>query len=218
MSKVLLAAAAIISLLLIANTLVSGPMLPLRRVIAQTTNNTNTTTKTPPQTSIMATTTKKEGNFLTYTNYAYGINIMYPADWKIGEHPYANVFVVDFMSILKNNSAIFPATITLSVESLKHNTTLNAFTIATLDKAKQSLPDFKLIESNDTALAGNPAYRIVYTFTSSDPSVQLHFQSMNVWTIKNSKIYTISYTGAISQYVSYFPILKNMMNSFKILK
>jgi eukaryotic-like serine/threonine-protein kinase len=217
MSKVLLAAAAIISLLLIANTLVSSPQLPLRRVIAQTTNNTNTTTKTPPQTSIMATT-KKEGNFLTYTNYAYGINIMYPADWKIGEHPYANVFVVDFMSILKNNSAIFPATITLSVESLKHNTTLNAFTIATLDKAKQSLPDFKLIESNDTALAGNRAHRIVYTFTSSDPSVQLHFQSMNTWTIKNSKIYTISYTGATSQYVSYFPILKNMVNSFKILK
>jgi serine/threonine-protein kinase len=184
-----------------------------QEAIAQSTTTNNNMTISPFQSS---TTTR---NFLTYTNSNYGITIHYPSDWKIGEHVYTNRFVLNFTSTLKNNSDTFPATITVSVEPLKQNrTTLNEFTITTLDNAKQSLPNFQLIESNATTLASNPAHRIVYTFTSSDPSVQLHFQSMNIWTLKENKVYSISYTQARSQFNKYLPIIQNMIHSFDIIK
>jgi hypothetical protein len=119
---------------------------------------------------------------------------------------------------LKNISDTAPATVTLSVETVKQNTTLNGFTSATLDKAKQSLPGFQLIESNATTLAGTPAHKITYAFASTDPSVQLPFLSMNVWTIKQSKVYNISYTEAKSNYVKYLPIVQNIIDSFKFTK
>ena len=162
-----------------------------------------------------AATTSK---FLTYTNPNHGIKIQYPSNWTLGEHPYTDRFVVDFTPTLKNISDTAPATVTLSVETVKQNTTLNGFTVATLDKAKQSLPGFQIIESNTTTLAGNPAHKITYAFASTDPSVQLPFLSMNVWTIKHSKVYNISYTEAKSNYVKYLSTVQNIIDSFKLTK
>ena len=219
MSKVLLAYLTIIiviaSVSLIDNTMLLNFQQQQQEAIAQSTTTTNNNMTISPFQSSTATTR----NFLTYTNSNYGITIQYPSDWKIGEHIYTNRFVVNFTSTLKNNSDTFPATITVSVEPLKQNrTTLNEFTITTLDNAKQSLPNLQLIESNATTLASNPAHRIVYTFTSSDPSVQLHFQSMNIWTLKENKVYSISYTQARSQFNKYLPIIQNMIHSFDIIK
>jgi eukaryotic-like serine/threonine-protein kinase len=165
-----------------------------------------------PKAQNFAATTSK---LLIYTNPNHGIKIQYPINWTLGEHPYADRFLVDFTPALKNISDSAPATVTLSIETVKQNTTLNGFTIATLDKAKQSLPGFQIIESNATILAGNPAHRITYAFASTDPSIQLPFLSMNVWTIKHSKVYNISYTEAKPNYVKYLPIVQNIIDSFK---
>ena len=41
---------------------------------------------------------------------------------------------------------------------------------------------------------------------------------MNVWTIKQSKVYNILYTEAKSNYVKYLPIVQNIIDSFKFTK
>jgi serine/threonine-protein kinase len=165
-----------------------------------------------------AQTSVTTSNFLTYINHIYGIKIQYPADWRLGEHHYTNRFAVDFISTSKNNSDTAPATITLSVETLKQNKTLNGFTTGNLAKARQSLPGFQLIQSNATTLAGTPAHKIIYFFSSADPTIQLPFISMNVWTIKQSKVYSISYTEAKPQYVKYLPITQKMIDSLELIK
>jgi hypothetical protein len=67
-------------------------------------------------------------------------------------------------------------------------------------------------------LAGIPAHKIVYTFESADPAIQLPFKSMNVWTIKEGKTYNFSYTQTRSQYIKYLPVLEHMISSFKTIK
>ena len=157
-------------------------------------------------------------NFVVYTNPDHRIRIDYPSNWKLDEHPYANKFIAYISSILKNSSDVFPATITVSVETLKKNISLDNYTNANLAQAKQSLPRFQLIDSNATIMAGIPAHKIVYTFASPDPNVQVPFKSLNIWTIKHDKAYNISYTQTRSQYMKYLGVIEHMINSFRIIK
>jgi hypothetical protein len=182
-----------------------------QKAVAQgTVNSTNILSK-----DFNATTAN---NFLAYANSDHGIRIEYPANWKPNEHPYGDKFIVDFTSTLKNSSDVFPATITVSIETLKQIIPLDVYTNAIVAKAKQSLPGFQLIDSNATMLAGIPAHKIVYTFESADPAIQLPFKSMNVWTIKEGKTYNFSYTQTRSQYIKYLPVLGHMISSFKTIK
>jgi serine/threonine-protein kinase len=160
-------------------------------------------------------------DFVTYENPTYGIRIGYPADWQKTEHLNANRFWVDFISPFKNNPNTFPATVSVSVEGLNHNitATTNEYVSAILKNTKQSLSDFQIIESNpDANLTGTPAYKIVYSFLSQDPAVQAHFQSMNLWSVRDKKVYSISYTEAKSLYATYLPTVQKMTDSFEITK
>jgi eukaryotic-like serine/threonine-protein kinase len=162
--------------------------------------------------------TTTSNNFLVYTNPDHRIRIDYPSNWKLDERPYADKFIAYITSTLKNSSDVFPTTITVSVETLKKNISLDNYTNANLAQAKQSLPGFQLIDSNATILAGIPAHKIVYTFASPDPAIQIPFKSMNIWTIKQGKAYNISYTQARSQYNKYLEVTEHMINSFSIIK
>ena len=193
---------------LIGNTALST--FQLQKALAQSTANS-----TDMPSNANATTAN---NFLVYTNPNHGIRIDYPANWKLDEHPYADKFVAHLTSTLKNSSDVSPATFTVSVEILKKNISLGNYTNANLAKAKQSLPRFQIIESNTTTLAGIPAHKIVYTFLSPDPAIQIPFTSMNIWTIKQGNAYNISYTEARSQYIKYLEVTEHMINSFTIIK
>ena len=161
-----------------------------------------------------------ESNFVIYENPTYGIRIRYPDDWQKTEYVNANRFWVDFMSPFKNNPNTFPAIVSVSVEGLNHSiTTTNEYVNGILNKAKQSLSDFQINESNHNAnIAGTSAYKIVYSFLSQDPAVQAHFQSMNIWSVRDNKVYGISYTEVKSLYPTYLPTVQKMIDSFEIIK
>jgi hypothetical protein len=90
---------------------------------------------------------------------------------------------------------------------------------AILNKAKESLSDFQILESNrDANLTGTSAYKIVYSFLSQDPAVQTHFQSMSLWSVRDDKVYSISYTEVKSLYATYLPTVQKMTDSFEITK
>jgi serine/threonine-protein kinase len=161
-------------------------------------------------------------NLVTYENDVHGIKILYPAGWQKTEQLSENRFWVNFMSPFNNNNAsAFPAAVSVSVEGLKQNISTNATTqyvTGVLDSVKRSLPDFQIIESNPkSSIAGDSAYKIVYTFLSQDPAVQAHFQSMNIWTVKDKKAYSISYTELKPLYATYLPIVQKMIDSLEIM-
>jgi serine/threonine-protein kinase len=161
-------------------------------------------------------------NLVTYENNAHGIKILYPAGWQKTEQLSANRFWVNFISPFNsNNASAFPATVSVSVEVLNQNISNDATTqyvTGVLASVKRSLPDFQIIESSPkSSIAGNSAYKIVYTFLSQDPAVQAHFQSMNIWTVKDKKAYSISYTELKPLYATYLPIVQKMIDSLEIM-
>lgn len=179
--------------------------------------------------------------FSTYDNSSIGIKFLYPSGWMpIIRETSSNSTVIEILFPNMANSSTSgnfsgghwhgPATsfITLSIvddsssASSRSNITeaaLDSLTKQNLVLANRTLPNFELISSNDTTFAGNPAHKIVYSFT--EPSLvtpsDFQFQSMNVWTIKSDKQYTLSYSQPIEEYPTYLGVVQQLIDSFKIV-
>ena len=157
--------------------------------------------------------------FVTYQNATMNIKIGYPSVWKTTEHISANTKVLEFIAPPESHMDTFPPVVTVSVRNLtlSNNVTLDMYTKENLNEAKRSLPSFELVESNDTTLSNLKAHKIVYTFVSPNPSAQLHFQTMNIWTIQDDKVYTFTYSDSRLEYSRHLPIIQKMVDSFKII-
>jgi hypothetical protein len=42
------------------------------------------------------------------------------------------------------------------------------------------------------------------------------FQSMNIWTVKEDKTYTLSYSQPMEEYPTYLAVVQQMIDSFEI--
>ncbi|MDQ3838900.1 MAG: DUF1795 domain-containing protein [Thermoproteota archaeon] len=181
--------------------------------------------------------------FSHYDNPGIGIKFLYPSGWEprlektSGNSTVLEIFFPN-MTISSNRSNFSsghwhgPETsfIILSIVDTSpssnlssSNTTvaaLNSLTKQNLALANRTLPNFQLISSNETTFAGNPAHKIVYSFT--EPSLvtpsDFQFQSMNVWTIKGDKQYTLSYSQPIEEYPTYLGVVQQIVESFKITR
>jgi hypothetical protein len=156
-------------------------------------------------------------NFLTYENLIFGIKILYPANWDKQENTSSSndnstlIDVVAFSTPFKNNSDIVGKLI-VQVDNISdiQPITLAKYANDTVSDLRQ---DFKVSQSNAT-LAGNPAYKFVYT--GLEASVDL--KAMMVLTIKGDRAYIISYTAEPEKYSYYLPTVQKMIDSFEILK
>ena len=145
--------------------------------------------------------------FLTYENRTYGIKIHYPVNWEVIKDPSSFPFplpnfVVAFLSPTKDNIVIANGNLPADI------TTLDEYTDASINEIKRNAADFKLIESSQSTLAGNPAHKIVFTYAN--------VKQMEVWTIKDNKQYMIAYGSNSMDYSAYLPTAQKMIDSFEI--
>ena len=179
--------------------------------------------------------------FSIYYNPDVGIKFLYPLGWEpVIKRGSDNSTIIEILfpnMTIDNNAGKFssghrhgPSTsfIVLSIEEEASNLSddpnmtgaLNSLTKQNLALANQTLANFQLIKSYGTTIAGNPAHKIVYSFT--EPSLvtpsEFVFQSMNIWTIKGDKKYTISYSQPVEEYPTYLGIVQHMVDSFEIIR
>lgn len=179
--------------------------------------------------------------FSIYDNPDVGIKFLYPLGWEpVIKRGSGNSTIIEILfpnMTIDNNAGNFssghqhgPSTsfIILSIEEEATNLSddlsmtgaLNSLTKQNLALANQTLANFQLIKSYGTTFAGNPAHKIIYSFT--EPSLvtpsEFVFQSMNIWTIKGDKKYTISYSQPAEEYPTYLGIVQHMVDSFEIIR
>jgi hypothetical protein len=76
--------------------------------------------------------------------------------------------------------------------------------------------DFILIDSSQTSLSHNRAYKIDYIFTYKHRSPYL--RSIEIWTIKGHWAYHISYQTYSYEFLEFLPTIEKMIDSFEIIK
>jgi eukaryotic-like serine/threonine-protein kinase len=155
-------------------------------------------------TTVATTVQTTEPDFVPYSNPTFGIRTEYPADWGRLD-----------LSFLLNNSAdidFYPLDdtsgskhIRMQVETLlsAHNMTLEQY-----NNARINSTEGQILGSNSTVLSGLPAREIV--FTSTD------LKTMQVWTVKDGRVYTISYIAPEEDFQNDLLIAKRMIESFQI--
>jgi len=140
----------------------------------------------------------------TNTYDSANFTIKYPSDWTKNE-PTSGPITVLFGTPTNN------ATENLNVQVYPSGETLSDLT-ARLTSQLQNFSDFKQIDAGNTTLAGNPAYKVVYTATIDGGQLKL----MQIWTVKDGKEYIITYKGAPNNYDTYLSAAQQMIDSFQI--
>jgi hypothetical protein len=151
--------------------------------------------------------------FLPFQNH--GINILYPFDWKeAGVQTEAGNLseIVAFYSPLKN---AFLKVIELnSTQPL--NVTLPQLLTAAVTRDLHITRDFQIIQAGtNVVLAGKSAYLLVST---GEIFKDLRYQTMEIGTLSGDREYIIIYESLSSDYLTYLPAAKKMIDSFMLLK
>ena len=183
-------------------------------------------------------------DFKIFKSTEFGVSIKYPANWQAPtggipeQMPNPNVTVISHFSPPEQSVSVF-----LTVEKLAPNTTLVEDMNDTVKKLRKDMPDFKILESGQTKLAGLPAYRLtgegqtslrdlgerlgLANQTSELLSVMkilglngITLKQTAISTIKNGTLYSVAY-GSVSdlfpgQYSAYLPVFQEMASSYKI--
>jgi hypothetical protein len=154
---------------------------------------------------IPSTQQQIQGEFPRYENPTLGISVQHPSDWLlVGESD-------DKLNFLKDGVAV-----EIDVDELDpSDTTLSDYSNERVDDLREDRNDFELIEFEPVTISdGQPAQKVVYSFTGEDGEV---VNVIRVWGIYQAKLYSIAYIADSNQYDQYLPIAQQMIDSFEIV-
>ncbi len=150
----------------------------------------------------------------SYENSTYGITVKYPHNWSIiGSAGIEDndADIVTFLSPTQNDNAVVDIH---QDKPANGNSDIGTYLSSTISLYKNNLQDVKVIGSNtNSSLAGNKAYKLIYTYTTSDG---FRMKDMEIGTIIGNKAYYMVYDGKESLFDNYLPIVQNMIDSFKV--
>jgi eukaryotic-like serine/threonine-protein kinase len=159
------------------------------------------------------TVIKREPNetWLTYRNSTLGVKIQYPSDWIKVEGRNNNNLVKFFPPEIRSGSihAFIQVRVVNIPTSMQDKISLEQYTQKELNQLRKS---FNITDSHASTIAANhnPAHTILYGAED--------FKGMKTWTIKDSRIYLITYAAKTEKYPIYLPTIQGMINSFNIIK
>lgn len=146
-------------------------------------------------------------NLIPYSNPNLGFTLEYPSNWTKQES-------LAFISPQGGIGNLSPEVITIGAQVLPTSDfSLDTYTNLSLSQAQESLQDFKLLNSSSTTLAGLPAHMITYSYTEQ---MGTPLQSLQVWTIKDGIVYTVTYGGTPEEFESSLPVLQSVLDTFRL--
>ena len=133
--------------------------------------------------------------YADYTNAEYGIDLERPENWSVQESWMSLQPGVTFLSPLANQKDNFQEQVTVSVEELAQALTLDEYTAQATTQIENSNT---IIEpATTTTFANKEARKVIYQ--TNDDRKKL----MEVWTIKNRKVYIATYTAEVNKFNKY---------------
>ena len=150
---------------------------------------------------------------LIFESPVYGIRTQYPDGWEIIIQNTSNSLLsLRFNSPPENDTDIFRENVRLEINTVSNNTALSNFTSAAVTSYLERYPDLKFSEVSSTNLTNGtiPAYKLVASRTQDG----LDF--MQIFAIKDDKVYTITYSSATTRYSTYLPIIERVIDSFEV--
>jgi hypothetical protein len=156
--------------------------------------------------------------YLTYKNSMYGFEIQYPSNWEKIDFGQAieeddRHIVVTFLSPPEDALDLFREYLVIQVGMLMVHRSLEQNVDAQINSLRDSLPDFGIVESNATTVAGgNRVHTLVYTFKVGEDE----YKVTEFWIIKADKLYYLKYSTESEKSDNHGSTIRKMIESFKI--
>src|ERR687892_63230 len=169
-----------------------------------------TTTTTTEESSVQFLS---NGSVLVYESPAYGIRTQYPDGWEILiQSTSPSSISLRFNSPPENDTDSFRENVVFEINTISNNTALSNYTTATLISYLETYPDLEFNELSSTNLTSTaiPAYKLAASRTQDG----LDF--MQIFAIKEDKVYTILYSAERTRYSTFLPIIEEMIDSFEV--
>jgi eukaryotic-like serine/threonine-protein kinase len=153
----------------------------------------------------MRTTIAQTGqaDFTTYENPEFGIRVQYPSDWGRLDLSFLGASAdIDFYPLNDTSGA---KDVRIQVKQLpSENMTLDQYTDTQINSTEG-----QILESNVTTLGNLPAHEIVFT--------DIGLKTLHVWTLKDDKVYAITYVAEEEDYENGLQIAQRIIESFGII-
>lgn len=149
----------------------------------------------------------------------------YPSTWSVNETdimPEDRVdLIAEFASPLETFNDTYSEYVQLNRDDgIFYQADLNNYLQEAISAYRDTANNFTLIDSSTSdSLSGQPAYSLTFTQVLSGEASQepITLKSFETGTLLNNTAYYITYIGPEEQFDKYFPIVKQMTDSFKIL-
>jgi len=156
------------------------------------------------------------GDFLTYNNASYGVNIQYPHNWSSspGEgNDNSGDSSTDIASFSPKDSSS-SASLDVLVDNIDSSENLKQYVSDSISDDKTDLKNFTVSEPifNGVNLAGSPAYKLIYSYTDQGQN----FKGLETGTIIGNKAYFIQYENSPSKFDSDLPTIQKMIDSLTL--
>ena len=142
-------------------------------------------------------------DFVTYENKSFGITIKYPQQWNKVENQYSVSFTAPYETFDNFSEALTISVVDWSPDQI----TLDKYTLINMSQLMANYPGININHSFRITLDNVPAQEIVYSWSQ--------FRFLQIWAVRNSKTYLITFIAEISHYSEHFEIAKEMINSFR---
>jgi len=148
-------------------------------------------------------------NLVPFVDKAAGFQMQVPQGWTkdqpTGQQP--PIAVIVYLPTGNQAESFFINNVSAKGADFDNVTSTNLNTAQTLVNSNQ----ITVQESGLTSLAGQNAYKLVYTINSSG------LQCMQIWTVKNDTVYQLTYNAQPQHYNQYMSTVQNMVNSFQFV-
>jgi hypothetical protein len=158
-------------------------------------------------------------NFTLFDNSSYGIELQYPSNWQIDDVDTDNDGTIDiagFISPFEDRFDLYKERLWLSLDTVPdENLTLEQYSHQVINHDGKHIQGFRLLYNNsdNSVLAGHPAYRFVNVRTSDDGTI---LKQMEIGTKIGNKVYYLDYFAQEEKYAEFLPIIQEMINSFQL--
>jgi eukaryotic-like serine/threonine-protein kinase len=154
----------------------------------------------------------KKVSYISYENQDYGVKINYPKTWEVQTRDDFLISGFIFISPLENSQDSFQENVSVFVENLVSDTSLNEYTTESIAEIKQ-FSDPNITNAKLTNLGAYEGRSIIYQGREGNIVVK----RMQIWTVSDGRAYTITYTAQPEHYEKFLPIVKRITNSFDLL-
>jgi len=120
--------------------------------------------------------------------------------------------VFAFSSPQENTDDAFIENLNVFAFELSQGATLNDAINEGLVQLQQFLPEFNLISNKETTYLGMPAKELNYEAKAGESTLKFY----QLATVKNNKLFTLTYVAEAQKYNNYLKQFEKMINSFKI--